>query len=187
MIRNNLQAARGKYLILLMVLLSLVIPVWAQTQGEDREPSQDVTRSGDRFRSLTAATQRTGRRLPSIAPATLEILEAYTWPGNVVEMRQVASEMLSSAVLTSTIQPSHLPLQIRTFGGTLIGGKQPAVEPISLDEVLLDLERIMLQRALKLSPRNRARAARMLGISRPRFLRRISQLGLDDQPSPEEE
>ena len=136
---------------------------------------------------LTAAAQRTGRRLPSIAPATLELLEAYTWPGNVVEMRQVASEMLSSAVLTSTIQPAHLPLQIRTFGGTLSGGKQPAVEPISLDEVLLDLERIMLQRALKLSPRNRARAARMLGISRPRFLRRISQLGLDDQPSPEEE
>ena len=57
MIRNNLQAARGKYLVLLMVLLSLVIPVWAQTQGEDREQSQDVTRRGDQFRSLTAASQ----------------------------------------------------------------------------------------------------------------------------------
>ena len=57
MIRKNLQAARGKPLILLMVLLSLVIPGWAQTQGEDREPSQDVTRRGDQFRSLTAASQ----------------------------------------------------------------------------------------------------------------------------------
>lgn len=137
--------------------------------------------------SLTTAAQRSGRRLPSIAPATLELLEAYTWPGNVIEIRHVASEMLGNAVLTATIQPTHLPLQIRTFGGTLVGGKQPAVEPISLDKVLLDLERIMLQRAMKLSPRNRARAARLLGISRPRFLRRISQLGLDDRPSPEEE
>ena len=57
MIRNNLQAARGRPLVLLMVLLSLVIPVWAQTQGEDREQSQDVTRRGDQFRSLTAASQ----------------------------------------------------------------------------------------------------------------------------------
>ena len=57
MIRKNQQAARGRPLILLMVLLSLVIPVWAQTQGEDREQSQDVTRRGDQFRSLTAASQ----------------------------------------------------------------------------------------------------------------------------------
>jgi DNA-binding NtrC family response regulator len=51
-----------------------------------------------------------------------------------------------------------------------------------LDAVLLDLEKIMLQRALKLSPRNRAQAARLLGISRPRLLRRIEQLGLGDDP-----
>jgi OmcA/MtrC family decaheme c-type cytochrome len=57
MIRKNQQAARGRPLILLMVLLSLVIPVWAQTQEEDREQSQDVTRRGDQFRSLTAASQ----------------------------------------------------------------------------------------------------------------------------------
>ena len=137
--------------------------------------------------NLTVAAQRAGRRLPGIAPTTLELLEAYTWPGNVGEMRQVASEMLTNAVLTSTIQPAHLPLQIRTFGGTMSVGKQAVPEAISLDEVLLDLERIMLQRAMKLSPRNRARAARLLGISRPRFLRRIAQLGLDDRPSPEEE
>jgi OmcA/MtrC family decaheme c-type cytochrome len=57
MIRPNLQAVRGKHLVLLMLLLSLVIPVWAQTQGEDREQSQDTTRRGDQFRSLTAASQ----------------------------------------------------------------------------------------------------------------------------------
>jgi hypothetical protein len=57
MIRNNLQAARGKQLILLIVLLSLVIPVWAQTQGEDREQSQDLTRREDQFRSLTATAE----------------------------------------------------------------------------------------------------------------------------------
>jgi DNA-binding NtrC family response regulator len=136
---------------------------------------------------LSAAAQRAGRRLPGIAPNTMELLEAFAWPGNAVEVRQVASEMLNNAVLTATIQPSHLPLQLRTFAGTLSGSKQPTIEPLSLDEVLLDLERVMLERAIKLSPRNRARAARLLGISRPRFLRRIAQLGLDGRPSDEEE
>lgn len=137
--------------------------------------------------NLTTAAQRAGRRLPGIAQPTLELLEAYSWPGNLGEMRQVCGDMLSNAVLTATIQPAHLPLQLRTFGSTLSSGGQSGVEAISLDEVLLDLERVMLQRAMKLSPRNRARAARLLGISRPRFLRRISQLGLDDRPNSEEE
>lgn len=136
---------------------------------------------------LSAAAQRAGRRLPGIAPNALELLEAFAWPGNAGEVRQVATEMLDNAVLTATIQPSHLPLQLRTFAGTLTGAKQPGAEPLSLDEVLLDLERVMLERAIKLSPRNRARAARLLGISRPRFLRRIAQLGLDDRPTSEEE
>ncbi|MGN6547255.1 MAG: helix-turn-helix domain-containing protein [Aureliella sp.] len=136
---------------------------------------------------LAAAAQRAGRRLPGIAKATMDLLEAYSWPGNAFELRQAAGEMLANAVLTATIQPAHLPLPIRTFGGTLSGGKQPALEAISLDEVLLDLERIMLERAIKLSPRNRARAARLLGISRPRFLRRIAQLGLDERALPDEE
>ena len=35
----------------------MVLPVWAQSQGEVREQSQDVTRRGDQFRSLTAAAQ----------------------------------------------------------------------------------------------------------------------------------
>lgn len=135
---------------------------------------------------LTVAAKAASRRLPGVASVTLELLQAYPWPGNAAEVQRVASEMLSNAVLTATIQPNHLPLQLRTFAGSL-GGQPAGVEPISLDDVLLDLERVMLQRAIKLSPRNRARAARLLGISRPRFLRRIAQLGLDDATSSSDE
>lgn len=136
---------------------------------------------------LTVAAKAASRRLPGVASVTLELLQAYPWPGNAAEVQRVASEMLNNAVLTATIQPNHLPLQLRTFAGSL-GGPSANVDPISLDDVLLDLERVMLQRAIKLSPRNRARAARLLGISRPRFLRRIAQLGLDDAaPASDEE
>ena len=57
MIRNNLQAARGKHLILLMVLLSLVIPIWAQTQGKIGNKSRGLLIAATSFRSLTATPQ----------------------------------------------------------------------------------------------------------------------------------
>ncbi|MFO1065819.1 MAG: helix-turn-helix domain-containing protein [Pirellulales bacterium] len=128
--------------------------------------------------ALAAAAQRAGRRLPTISSAAAESLAAYPWPENLTEIQAAAVDTLNSAVLTAAIQPQHLPLAVRTFGSSLAGGSSVAVEPIQLDEVLLQLERVLIDRALKLSPRNRARAARLLGISRPRLLRRISQLGL---------
>lgn len=50
MIRQTSQEARGRYLVLLMVLLSLAVPVWPQTAGDDQ--SQEVNHRADQLRSL---------------------------------------------------------------------------------------------------------------------------------------
>lgn len=117
----------------------------------------------------------------------MQLLTAFSWPENLAQLSQAIEEAVNHAVLAAAILPNHLPVVVRTFVSASIGSSdrndhQASVanfEPIELDRVLQDLERIMLQRALKLSPRNRAGAARWLGISRPRLLRRIEQLGLD--------
>ena len=57
MIRHDLQAACGKYLVLLMVLLSFIIPAWADEERENGEQSQEVTNREGQFSSLTAASQ----------------------------------------------------------------------------------------------------------------------------------
>ncbi len=57
MIRHDLQAACGKYLVLLMVLLSFIIPAWADEQRENGEQSQEVTSRGEQFETLTATSQ----------------------------------------------------------------------------------------------------------------------------------
>ncbi len=49
---------------------------------------------------------------------------------------------------------------------------------IVLDELLADVEREVILRALARTQQNKAKAAKLLGISRPRLLRRIEQLGL---------
>ena len=108
----------------------------------------------------------------------LDLLSAYTWRRNLIGLREAIESAVERAVLVPTLQVEHLPTAIRTFAGSA-GQPNARVQPIEMDTVLLELETLMLKRALKLSPRNRAQVARLLGISRPRLLRRIEQLGLE--------
>lgn len=133
--------------------------------------------------ALAEACSAMDRAQLTLARETLEVLQAYSWSGNLRQLRDSMREAVRSAVLTSTIQPNHLPVAIRTFAGAAANSGTADLQPINLDEVLIDIEKVLLRRALKLSPRNRANAARLLGISRPRLLRRIELLGIEN-PTP---
>lgn len=128
---------------------------------------------------LAAQCNKLNRSLLSLSAEASDLLTAYSWPENLGEVQRCVADMIQHAVFSAAVQSQHLPVSIRTFAGSATAGDR-VVEPIKLDEVLLDLERIIISRAIKLSPRNRARVARWLGISRPRLLRRLTQLGLDD-------
>lgn len=130
--------------------------------------------------SLAAACSGANRSPIAVNQPACELLCAYAWPENLAELQRSVAEILPRVVMTQTIQPSHLPLAIRTGSGAALRGSATTVEPIQLDAILEDVERIIIERALKLSPRNRAQAARWLGISRPRLLRRVTELGLDN-------
>ena len=113
-----------------------------------------------------------------------QLFSAFPWPQNYHQMSQAIDAAVDHAVLVASIQVSHLPVAIRAHASSSAAAEANSVQAIDLDQVLLQLERIMLARALKLSPRNRAQAARWLGISRPRLLRRIEQLGLGEEKCP---
>ncbi len=130
---------------------------------------------------LASQCSKQNRSLLALSAEASDLLTAYSWPENLAEVQRSVADMVQHAVFTSAIQSQHLPVSIRTFAGSLVSNQQN-VDPIKLDDVLIELERIIIARAIKLSPRNRARVARWLGISRPRLLRRLSQLGLDDAP-----
>ncbi len=128
---------------------------------------------------LAATCLLKGRAPLTFTDDALQLLTAFPWPENTWQLWQAIAEAVNHAVLATAIQVTHLPTAIRTFASTVEQLGQSSVEPIDLDQILLEVEKTILQRALKLSPRNRAQAARLLGISRPRLLRRIEQLGLD--------
>jgi DNA-binding NtrC family response regulator len=129
---------------------------------------------------LSEACRRSDRAQLILSPQAVDLLTVFPWPDNVRQLVAAMETTVQHAVLTASIQPQHLPAEIRTYASSV--HRSEKVEPIVLDQVLEDTERVLIRRALQLSPRNRAQAARLLGISRPRLLRRIEQLGLDVQP-----
>lgn len=130
--------------------------------------------------ALAVTCRKSERALLTVTPSAMELLQTYTWPGNLRQLQATIEESVAHAVLTSSIKPNHLPVEIRTYPTGLNDSESSAIAPINLDQLLEDVERIVIRRALKLSPRNRAQVARWLEISRPRLLRRITQLGLGD-------
>ncbi len=104
-----------------------------------------------------------------ISTEALERLMAYSWPGNIREMRNVLERALIMSRGAKRIGPEHLPDLGRRAAGD--GGR---FQPASLEEV----ERRHIERTLKRHTGNRTRAAEELGISRATLINKIKTYAL---------
>ena len=94
------------------------------------------------------------------------VMRSYPWPGNVRELKN-SIEFAAIRCPGQTIQVSDLPPEVLAVG-------QDANDlPVSTEE-----EKARLREALEKAEGNRSEAARLLGISRATFYRRLSQFGL---------
>ena len=124
------------------------------------------------------------RQLAGFASAALDELAAYSWPENVAELGLVVGEACERAG-GREVQAADLPERIRLAAGALAHPPRDE-QPIDLDQFLADIEKELIQRALKLARNNKTRAAELLGVNRARLLRRLVQLGLAPPPTEEE-
>ncbi|MEP6990800.1 MAG: sigma-54 dependent transcriptional regulator [bacterium] len=105
----------------------------------------------------------------------LDLIGSYPWPGNIRELRNVLERALILARGEATVSAMHLPAEVRGLGHESAG---PHV-PRSLNEV----ERVHIERTLRVHSANRTRAARELGISRATLIKKIREYGLGDRTS----
>jgi DNA-binding NtrC family response regulator len=72
-----------------------------------------------------------------------------------------------------------------------LGGAYNPPAPVDqikpLDELLTEVERRVIETAMRQSRSNKSRTAEILGISRPRLYRRIKELNLPDEDDPAED
>lgn len=120
------------------------------------------------------------RQWGGFTPDALTQLAAYPWPGNVDELSQVVDEACTRAS-GPLITAADLPPQVHH--AAQVAARPPRGEaPIVLDDFLTEIERELIARALQRAKGNKAKAARMLGVTRTRLHRRIEQLGREANP-----
>jgi transcriptional regulator of acetoin/glycerol metabolism len=118
-----------------------------------------------------------GKQFSGFAADALDLLLAYPWPGNGDELAEMVLQACEQAA-GPVIQPEELPEKLRV---TAAAAAHPpsSDDTIVLPEFLAEIERELLQRALRKAKGNSAKAARLVGLSRPRFLRRLQYFGIE--------
>lgn len=121
-----------------------------------------------------------GRTPPRLGAKALERLEAYAWPGNVRELENL---MERAAVLCrgDEVGTEHLPAELaepvaHPPGATAAPCALP--ESLSMKDHVEELERRLIDGALKRSDNNKAAAARLLDISERALWYKIKRYGL---------
>jgi transcriptional regulator with AAA-type ATPase domain len=126
-----------------------------------------------------AAGEGTAER---ITRAALDALVIYPWPRDLDEL----DEAVRHAVRTATgesIAVEHLPLAVRSYRSGDPASTNQSVLP--LDIALQRYQRRLIHESLEACGGNRAEAARRLGISRARLLRKLEEQVQDDSVTDE--
>ena len=121
---------------------------------------------------------RGGYQLSGFSAEALDRLAAYRWPGDTRQFEALVDQACQRAD-GPEVQVDDLP-ELLHQAARAEARPAPRAKVQKLDVALAEAERELIARALASAKGNRSQAARNLGISRPRLLRRISQLDLED-------
>jgi two-component system response regulator AtoC len=140
-----------------------------------RERREDVPELVRHF--MTVFNKRMGLRLSSVAPAAMRLLMDYAWPGNVRELENVVERAMVLAE-GSMVEVAHLPATIRSPHEAAESTGREDLD-LSVKRRTADLERSLIERALRETDGNRTRAARILELSQRALLYKIKEYGLE--------
>jgi two-component system nitrogen regulation response regulator GlnG len=142
---------------------------------------------------LRQAAAELGTETKTLAPITLERLQAYRWPGNVRELVNLCRRLTALAP-GSEIQLQDLPAEMHIVTPaaqtdwaaalTLWAKAQPYDGTVTwLDQALPEFERVLIRVALNRTHGHRQEAARVLGWGRNTLTRKLKELGMADDES----
>lgn len=134
-----------------------------------RERAEDISL----LLPLFAKRYANGNAVVRYSKLALQLLNSHPWQGNIRELANL-SQRLALASPGKLIRPTDLPqeIQVNTKAAT-----QRFTLPISGIQ-LADVERDLISQALERAKGNRARAARLLGLTRDTLLYRIQKHAL---------
>jgi DNA-binding NtrC family response regulator len=114
-----------------------------------------------------------------ISPLALQIIAAYSWPGNIRELKNTIER---AAVLTETgvIEPAHLPLHV---AGVITADslQDQSIDSLTVDDRLDEVEKGLIIEALTRTGGVQVKAAEILGINQRSLWHRIKKHSIDTE------
>ncbi len=150
-----------------------------------RERETDIPLLVQHF--LAKFNERLKKHVTGVEPDALEILSAYSWPGNIRELENV----MERSVLfcdAERLRVEDLPVELRGASSNSVAPSSPDAPGMTLSAegglkehvkvAMSRLERDLVSRALKQTSGNVTHAARLLKISRKGLQLKMKELGL---------
>jgi DNA-binding NtrC family response regulator len=119
---------------------------------------------------LDRAAKHNGQPRPVLGPDIIARLQAYSWPGNIRELRNVMERALVLSA-TGQITAEHLPVEKTSRS---LSGDAAALPAVGLT-TMAKLERQAIRDALVRCAGNQTRAAELLGMPRRTFCKRLRE------------
>ena len=119
--------------------------------------------------------QSMNHNVRDFSPEAVEKLAAYSWPGNIRELRNIVERTLVLHSHQELILPSHLPEFIQTRP---ISASPARREGLDLESAVSACERELILNALRETKGNQSRAARLLGTTRRILRYKMDKLSL---------
>jgi Nif-specific regulatory protein len=134
-----------------------------------RDRKEDILPLAEAFVEEIGKT--VGRPCAGISKQARDTLLSYSWPGNVRELRNAIERAIilcDGGLITAEHLPAPRPGNGKGAGSTALTSSQS----------LGDVERNLVENALKEARNNKALAARLLGITRSQLYSRIQKYGI---------
>ncbi len=155
-----------------------VVPVVLPSLAQRRE---DVPALAEHF--FTRYSNDQGLTPPEISAEAMAALQAYDWPGNVRQLRNVVERtiIMTPRERLSTVQPDMLPPEI--IGGQIgmNGDSLAAIMGVPLREARESFEREYLAIQIRRFSGNISKTASFIGMERSALHRKLKLLGMADR------
>ena len=136
-----------------------------------RERREDISALISHFVSHYA--RKNERPISGITAEAIQILETYSWPGNIRELAAEIERLVLYAEDDGYIRPENISTRIRPQGASEV----PAAK---LDDLLENYERRVITETLKRHDCNVAKASEALGLgSRQTLYKKLKRLAID--------
>jgi transcriptional regulator with PAS, ATPase and Fis domain len=118
---------------------------------------------------------------PALSAEAGEVLQAYSYPGNVRELEHAVRHAIALARGEREIELAHLPEDVLREVEASGAAGRPAILPLAA--AIREFERGHLLRALAAADGKKLRAAKLLGISRKSLWEKLHRHGIAEPPA----